>query len=165
VRAKATLFNGPINGLCTRNCAERVDANGDLVTEFSYSNYADHNDPGGAVGRVLPRPHRREARHGHAARSHGHANADGNSTSSFRPPAVKTPARPSGSRDGFWSERGKKAMTSRFVRYSLMTLLPSWLRSRSIRGSAQAPCARTRPPAQQDPRRFPHLAPPTGNRI
>jgi len=44
--AKATLFNGPINGLCTRNCAERVEVrNGDLVTEFSYSNYADHNDP------------------------------------------------------------------------------------------------------------------------
>lgn len=44
--AKATLFNGPINGLCTRNCAERVEVrNGNLVTEYLYSNYADHNDP------------------------------------------------------------------------------------------------------------------------
>ena len=44
--AKATLLNGPINGLCTRNCAERVEVrNGDVVTEFTYSNYADHNDP------------------------------------------------------------------------------------------------------------------------
>jgi len=44
--AKATLFNGPINGLCTRNCAERVEVrNGNVVTEYVYSNYADHNDP------------------------------------------------------------------------------------------------------------------------
>ncbi len=44
--AKATLLGGPINGLCTRNCAERVEVRqGDVVTEFSYSNYADYNDP------------------------------------------------------------------------------------------------------------------------
>lgn len=44
--AKATLFNGPINGLCTRNCAERVEVrNGNVVTEYVYSNYADLNDP------------------------------------------------------------------------------------------------------------------------
>ena len=44
--AKATLLSGPINGLCTRNCAERVEVRqGDVVTEFSYSKYADYNDP------------------------------------------------------------------------------------------------------------------------
>jgi hypothetical protein len=44
--AKATLSGGPINGVCTRNCAERVEVRqGNAVTEFSYSRYADHNDP------------------------------------------------------------------------------------------------------------------------
>jgi hypothetical protein len=44
--AKATLLGGQINGLCTRNCAERVEVRqGDVVTEFNYSNYADYNHP------------------------------------------------------------------------------------------------------------------------
>lgn len=44
--AKATLAGGRINGLCTRNCAERVEVRqGDVVTELTYSNYADQNDP------------------------------------------------------------------------------------------------------------------------
>jgi hypothetical protein len=44
--AKATLTSGPVNGLCTRNCAERVEVRqGNVVTEFTYSNYADYNDP------------------------------------------------------------------------------------------------------------------------
>lgn len=44
--AKATLTSGPIDGLCTRNCAERIEVRqGNVVTEFTYSNYADYNDP------------------------------------------------------------------------------------------------------------------------
>ena len=44
--AKATLSSGQVNGLCTRNCAERVEVRqGSVVTEFTYSNYADYNDP------------------------------------------------------------------------------------------------------------------------
>jgi hypothetical protein len=44
--AKATLTSGPVDGLCTRNCAERVEVRqGTVVTEFTYSNYADYNDP------------------------------------------------------------------------------------------------------------------------
>jgi len=44
--AKATLTSGPVDGLCTRNCAERVEVRqGNVVTEFTYSNYADFNDP------------------------------------------------------------------------------------------------------------------------
>lgn len=44
--AKATLTSGPVTGLCTRNCAERVEVRqGNVVTEFTYSNYADYNDP------------------------------------------------------------------------------------------------------------------------
>lgn len=44
--AKATLTSGPVDGLCTRNCAERVEVRqGNVVTEFTYSNYADYNDP------------------------------------------------------------------------------------------------------------------------
>jgi hypothetical protein len=44
--ARATLTSGPVEGLCTRNCAERVEVRqGSVVTEFLYSNYADYNDP------------------------------------------------------------------------------------------------------------------------
>jgi hypothetical protein len=44
--AKAALTSGAVDGLCTRNCAERIEVRqGDVVTEFSYSNYADYNDP------------------------------------------------------------------------------------------------------------------------
>jgi hypothetical protein len=44
--AKATLSSGPVEGVCTRNCAERVEVRqGSVVTEFTYSNYADHNHP------------------------------------------------------------------------------------------------------------------------
>jgi hypothetical protein len=44
--AKATLTSGAVDGLCTRNCAERIEVRqGTVVTEFTYSNYADHNDP------------------------------------------------------------------------------------------------------------------------
>jgi hypothetical protein len=44
--AKATLTSGAVDGLCTRNCAERVEVRqGSVVTEFSYSNYADYNHP------------------------------------------------------------------------------------------------------------------------
>ncbi len=44
--AKATLTSGPVDGLCTRNCAERVEVrHGNTMTEFTYSNYADYNHP------------------------------------------------------------------------------------------------------------------------
>ena len=44
--AKATLTSGPVKGVCTRNCAERIEVRqGDAVTEFIYSNYKDYNDP------------------------------------------------------------------------------------------------------------------------
>ena len=42
--AKATLTNGSPTGLCTSDCAERVEVRmGTDVTEFLYSNYADYN--------------------------------------------------------------------------------------------------------------------------
>ena len=44
--AKATLTSGPVDGVCTRNCAERIEVrHGNAVTEFTYSKYADYNDP------------------------------------------------------------------------------------------------------------------------
>ncbi len=44
--AKATLTSGPVEGVCTRNCAERIEVrHGNVVTEFTYSRYADYNDP------------------------------------------------------------------------------------------------------------------------
>lgn len=44
--AKATLTSGPVEGVCTRNCAERIEVrHGTIVTEFTYSKYADYNDP------------------------------------------------------------------------------------------------------------------------
>lgn len=44
--ARATLTAGPIEGICTRNCAERVEVRlGNVVTEFTYSRYGDYNDP------------------------------------------------------------------------------------------------------------------------
>jgi len=44
--ATATLTSGPVDGVCTRNCAERVEVRqGNVVTEFTYAKYADYNDP------------------------------------------------------------------------------------------------------------------------
>ena len=44
--ARATLASGPVEGVCTRNCAEHIDVrHGTSVTEFTYSRYADYNDP------------------------------------------------------------------------------------------------------------------------
>jgi len=44
--AKATLSSGPVDGVCTRNCAERIEVrHGTSVTAFTYSKYADYNDP------------------------------------------------------------------------------------------------------------------------
>jgi hypothetical protein len=44
--ATATLTSGPIEGVCTRNCAERIEVRqGNTVTEFTFSKYADYNDP------------------------------------------------------------------------------------------------------------------------
>jgi hypothetical protein len=44
--ANATLTSGPRDGVCTRNCAERIEVRqGNTVTEFTYSKYADYNDP------------------------------------------------------------------------------------------------------------------------
>ena len=44
--ARATLTSGPVEGVCTRNCAERIEVrHGTSVTEFTYSSYADYNDP------------------------------------------------------------------------------------------------------------------------
>ncbi|MGH9256421.1 MAG: hypothetical protein ACRD3C_17825 [Vicinamibacterales bacterium] len=44
--ARATLTSGPVEGVCTRNCAERIEVrHGNVVTEFTYSKYADYNDP------------------------------------------------------------------------------------------------------------------------
>jgi len=42
--AKATLTNGSPTGLCTSDCAERVEVRqGTDVTEFLYTNYGDYN--------------------------------------------------------------------------------------------------------------------------
>jgi hypothetical protein len=42
--AKATLSNGSPAGLCTSDCAERIEVRqGTDVTEFLYTNYADYN--------------------------------------------------------------------------------------------------------------------------
>jgi len=42
--AKATLTSGSPTGLCTSDCAERIEVRqGTNVTEFLYSNYADYN--------------------------------------------------------------------------------------------------------------------------
>jgi hypothetical protein len=43
---KATLVSGLVEGVCRRNCAERIEVRqGNVVTEFTYSNYADYNHP------------------------------------------------------------------------------------------------------------------------
>ena len=42
--AKATLTNGSPTGLCTSDCAERIEVRqGTTVTEFLYTDYADYN--------------------------------------------------------------------------------------------------------------------------
>ena len=45
--ARATLTNGTNDDVpCSNNCAERVEVRqGNVVTEFLYSNYADYNEP------------------------------------------------------------------------------------------------------------------------
>jgi len=54
-RAKAVLISGPLEGVCRRNCAERIEVRqGDVVTEFTYSNYADYNDPGEQLDAFFP---------------------------------------------------------------------------------------------------------------
>ena len=45
--ARATLTNGTNDDVpCSNNCAERIEVRqGNVVTEFLYSNYADYNEP------------------------------------------------------------------------------------------------------------------------
>jgi hypothetical protein len=53
--AKATLISGPVEGVCSRNCAERIEVRQDnVVTEFTYSSYADYNDAGEQLDAFFP---------------------------------------------------------------------------------------------------------------
>ena len=53
--AKATLISGPVPGVCSSNCAERIEVRqGNVVTEFTYSNYADYNDAGEQLDAFFP---------------------------------------------------------------------------------------------------------------
>jgi hypothetical protein len=53
--AKAMLTSGAVDGVCSRNCAERIEVRqGDVVTEFTYSTYADYNDAGEQLDAFFP---------------------------------------------------------------------------------------------------------------
>ena len=52
---RATLTGGAAEGVCTRNCAERIEVrHGNTVTEFTYSNYGDYNHPLNKVDGFFP---------------------------------------------------------------------------------------------------------------
>jgi len=53
--ARATLTSGAPDGICTSYCAERIEVRrGNAVTEFSYSNYEDYNDPENRIDAFFP---------------------------------------------------------------------------------------------------------------
>ena len=53
--ATATLTAGSGDGPCARNCAERIEVRqGNVVTEFVYSNYDDYNEPLNKVAAFFP---------------------------------------------------------------------------------------------------------------
>ena len=53
--ARATLASGAADGICTSYCAERIEVRqGNVVTEFTYANYEDYNDPENRVDAFFP---------------------------------------------------------------------------------------------------------------
>lgn len=53
--AKATLTAGTGDGPCAKNCAERIEVRqGNVLTEFVYSNYEDYNEPLNKVDAFFP---------------------------------------------------------------------------------------------------------------
>ena len=53
--ATATLTNGTGEGPCAKNCAERIEVRqGNVVTEFLYSNYEDYNEEGNRIAAFFP---------------------------------------------------------------------------------------------------------------
>ncbi len=53
--AKATLNAGTGDGPCAKNCAERIEVRqGNVLTEFTYSNYEDYNEPLNTIDAFFP---------------------------------------------------------------------------------------------------------------
>jgi len=53
--ATATLSNGPGDGPCAKNCAERIEVRqGSVVTEFLHSKYDDYNEEANKVAAFFP---------------------------------------------------------------------------------------------------------------
>lgn len=53
--ATATLNNGTGDGPCAKNCAERIEVRqGNVLTEFIYSNYEDYNEEANKVAAFFP---------------------------------------------------------------------------------------------------------------
>ena len=53
--ATATLTNGTGDGPCAKNCAERIEVRqGNVVTEFLYSNYEDYNEDANKIAAFFP---------------------------------------------------------------------------------------------------------------
>ena len=53
--ATATLLAGSGNGPCAKNCAERIEVRqGDVVTEFLYTEYEDYNEPLNKIKAYFP---------------------------------------------------------------------------------------------------------------
>jgi hypothetical protein len=53
--ARATLTSGAPDGRCTSYCAERIEVRqGNVVTEFTYSNYEDYNDSENRIDAFFP---------------------------------------------------------------------------------------------------------------
>ena len=53
--ATATLLAGTGDGPCARNCAERIEVRqGNVVTEFLYSDYEDYNEPLNKIKAFFP---------------------------------------------------------------------------------------------------------------
>ena len=53
--ATATLTNSAGDGPCAKNCAERIEVRqGNVLTEFIYSNYGDQNEPLNQVAAFFP---------------------------------------------------------------------------------------------------------------
>ncbi len=53
--AKATLNAGTGDGPCAKNCAERIEVRqGNVLTEFIYSDYEDYNDPLNKIDAFFP---------------------------------------------------------------------------------------------------------------
>ena len=53
--ARATLTSGAPDGICTSYCAERIEVRqGHAVTEFTYANYEEYNDPENRIDAFFP---------------------------------------------------------------------------------------------------------------